>query len=211
MLTRSTDFVRAVGPVRAAMMRGAPSRVLIVLVMILAWCATPAGVLDAGQQAGEAMTQDIEVEVVTPPVYPVPVPGQETRIPLALRIINRRTTPLRFNQFDTVYLLMTDAAGTVLRMDGGRDRTRIAETISPPIAPQDSLVIERPARLLWRDDGSLRLVGDDEFGSVWYIDDIHPGSYLLQFRYENQKTRDADGPPIWTGKAATPAAEVELR
>lgn len=154
---------------------------------------------------------EVEFKVVADSVFRVPAPGGETPVELALKITNRRKTPVRFKKMDTLFVTLTGPDGRKLLMDGGRDGTVPGETISPLVAPGQSLLIDRTGRLLWAKDATLRLIGGDGFGGIWHIDGLKRGKYQLQIEYENVQVSGSSGGTVWTGKAVTPPKEVELK
>jgi hypothetical protein len=140
-----------------------------------------------------------------------PAPGEATELDLALRLTNLGAAPVRFRLLDTVSLLVTTPAGRVLELEGGRDGIRPAPELSSPIDPGASLVVERPARLVRAERGELRMEVEDEFGSLWHLADLTPGSYRLRFRYQNIESSSPESGPVWTGRVISPEKEVEIR
>ena len=150
-------------------------------------------------------------EVTGNRAWSAPDPGEETEIDLGLRITNRSNRAVGFNRFDTVSMTLSNADGAVLRMDGGRNAPRASEPVSELLEPGESFVIDRSARLAWRADGrTMRLIGSDGFGGVWYFDGLRRGTWRVQFVYENRRGKIGSGYSVWTGKAVT-WERVELR
>ena len=162
--------------------------------------------------SGPINVNGAEFQGIADAVWRVPEPGAESDINLGIRITNRRDTELRFKLFDTLRLVLISPQGKSLLYDGGRDGTKAGETVSRPLAPGESLTISRRAQLKWiRNGQSLRLIGSDDFGGIWYFDNLGPGTFELSFEYEN-KTRGPDNaPPIWIGEVRTSPLKVEIK
>jgi hypothetical protein len=153
-------------------------------------------------------------EIITDRNWHIPALEDDafTVINLQLRIVNQAATGIRFNKFDSVRLRLIAPDGKSLQFDGGRNGTRPDEEVSPLILPGKSLIISRQAKLSWRKDRkTLRLMGSDDFGGIWYFDAIGPGRYKVQVVCENQRPHTQDGYALWTGNAATPTVEVVIR
>jgi hypothetical protein len=155
---------------------------------------------------------EVEFQSMADAVWHVPERGAESDVNLGIRITNRSDTKLRVNLFDTVRIAITSPRGDSLLFDGGRNATKAGEPVSQPLAPGESLIISRRAQLKWIGDGqSLRLIGSDDFGGIWYFDRLGPGEYTLSFEYENKIKDPNDVPPIWVGKVRTSRLEVQIK
>jgi hypothetical protein len=166
-----------------------------------------------GQETAGVTSGGVLFEVITDRVWKIPpIEDREgTLVNLALRITNRTKTPLRFNKFDTVRLALFTPAGESLPFSGGRNAVRGGEGVSPPVLPGQNLAISRQARLVWLKNGTLRLIGSEEIGGIWYFDGLGPGKYKVQFIYENLKAEIGDLDAFWTGRVSTPLLEVKLK
>lgn len=155
----------------------------------------------------------IAFESRTDRVWRIPPISDKTGTPinLALRITNRAQTAFRFCRLDTVRIGIVDADGKALAFDGGRNGTAPGDPWTQLLLPQDTLEISRRARLVWLDNGTLRLVGSDDFGGIWYLDGLKPGKYTLQITHENNRSQIGEMRPIWTGMAATSHIGFVLR
>lgn len=167
----------------------------------------------AGQETAGVTSNGVLFEIVTDRVWKIPsIEDKEgTLINLVLRITNRTDAPLGFNRFDTVRLALFTPAGESLPFLGGRNAVRRSEGVPPPVLPGQDLAISRQARLVWLKNGTLRLIGSEETGGIWYFDGLGPGKYKVHFIYENLKADIGDLDAFWAGEVSTPAAEVELR
>jgi hypothetical protein len=152
-------------------------------------------------------------EIITDRVWKIPDRTDDagTGINLALRITNRTETGMRFHRLDTIRIALTAPDGKSLQFDGGRDATRPGEFVSPLVLPGQSLVISREANLVWFKHQTLRLIGSDDFGGIWYFDGLIPGKYQVRIIHENYKSEIGGMDSIWTGMAVSNAVEVELR
>jgi len=139
----------------------------------------------------------------------VPAAGRGAEIGLALEISNRGPEPLVFDLHDTVWVEMSLDGVEWRRMDGGRNGSRAAPTLSRPIAPGETLRVERPARLEARADG-VRLIGDDPFGGVWHVDAVPIGAVWFRFWYMAAPDGDR-GARVWAGDARTRPVRVRVR
>ena len=215
--------IGAVTPENRARKRLASRSCLTLLIGCAAiFCIAPSGRHDEAQNTNRLNAPNrrepeitavnaADFEVTGTRIWSAPAPGAETTIDLGLRITNRSNRAVRFNRLDTVSMTLSDPDGAVLRMDGGRNAPRAAETVSNLLAPGESLVIERSAKLLWLPDGSaLRLIGSDGFGGVWYFDGLRRTTWEFRIAYENLRAQIGSRTSVWTGKAVT-RARVELR
>ena len=164
----------------------------------------------------------IEFQAVVQARWPIPAAGEKTEIQLGLKVTNRTEKVVQINLFDTVQIVLKDATGRSLPIQGGRDRT----TYPDPriLAPAEAGTIARNASLEWLKNGDgLRIIGRDGTGGIWYIDGLKAGKYALSFEYENTEQMVRDLPnrpaphaidlkagPYWYGKVKTKEAEVEI-
>jgi hypothetical protein len=118
---------------------------------------------------------------------------------------------LRFPRFG-LRLELTDAAGHEIAFDGGGNPLKSGGAFFPELGVSQTLTIERSARLVRiKGSESLRLIGTDDRGGVWYFDGLKPGSYRLRFAYENH-TPAADGETaVWQGSAKTSPLAIAIR
>jgi hypothetical protein len=65
--------------------------------------------------------------------------------------------------------------------------------------------------LVWLKNGTLRLIGSEEIGGIWYFDGLSPGRYKVQFVYENPQAEIGGLDTFWTGSVSTPLLGVELK
>lgn len=155
----------------------------------------------------------VDFEVLTDPVWSVPTRNieSETEINLALRIINNTEKVTRIHLFDTIRIAIEDQDGNSLVFDGGRNGTTPGEIVSDPINPGKDLIISRLSILKWHTQNTLRLMGSDDFGGVWYFDGLRTGRYRVQLIHENQRREIGKFQSVWTGTGKTKAIEIEIR
>jgi len=173
------------------------------------------GPLPVGQREGKVQSPKV---VVGPLVFEGeadvewarPPRGKASEIHLELRITNTGSTPVRVALIDNLSLRLRPVDGSELKYLYARDFTSNAAAISPPLPPGQSLVLSRPGRLEWQEDGSLRLSGTDVFGGTWWFDGLRDGRYLLGFEYENREDTDDNVVRPWCGKAETPRVAVSI-
>lgn len=171
-------------------------------------CAGPSPPTPSERPAHDPDSQ-VAIEALGDSEVLMPGVGETTELELALRLTNLGSMPIRFRLLDTVSILVRDPEGRVHRLEGGRDGTRAAPELSPPVAPGRSLVIDRPARLR-RTAEELRLEVEDEFGSRWLLTGLVAGTHGVSFVYENQPSSDeVEG--VWIGTATSPEKEVLIR
>ena len=166
---------------------------------------------DVGKRRATTSLEQIQFEVLADAIFSAPQRGERSLIDISLRITNHRDEALRFSSFDTITISLTDPEGRVLPADGGRDGTRPGTPLSSPVQPGESLLMSRAAELVWTEETNLRLVGDDGFGGIWYVDGLRYGVHALRVSYQNRSSRGAGDTPIWTGKAIIPNLNVEVK
>ena len=161
----------------------------------------------------ETLLHEVGFRLIVDPVWslsPARIESVSTGF-VSLHMTNRSSRVLHFNRFDTLRLTLSDAQGRVYLLDGGRDATRPAPAISPPIQPGASHEIRLPAELVRMPGGQgLRWLGAEDFGGIWYFDDLTPGTYFLMGIYENDRSRIGEGEPVWTGRVETPVCVLKI-
>jgi len=114
----------------------------------------------------------------------LPETGRSAEIELALEVTNRGDHPLRLKLLDTIRFRLIASDGRTIPYQFARDSTSREGRRSPSIAPGQSFVVSRPARLERRPDDSLRLSGPDGFGGLWWFEGLRPGTYSLNFEID---------------------------
>lgn len=186
------------------------------------WALLGRGAEQGVSHASEAQVESepvrvngVDLQAVADARWRMPEHGAEREADLGLRVTNRTDKPLPFNLFDTVWVRMNNAAGKALQMDGGRNGTRRL----PPLLVEvgKSQTVSRKAKLVWGNDrASLRLIGYDGTGGVWYFDALGPGKYTIRFDCENTQEApvpqpgEAPAPPYWIGQATTQPVTIEI-
>jgi hypothetical protein len=184
-----------------------------------------------GGRKGEARVvrvDGVEFEGVADRKWRIPVPGkaktlklpngstainpaasEAVNVKLGLRLTNRNSKDLLFQDFHHVPLTLTSANGQEVPCSFGRDRTRLA----PPIRVKggQSATLSLPAHLQWRQNQPdtepvLCLIGDLRDGSFWAFKELCPGKYTVRLTYESHEQE----PEGWSGKVTTNAGQVEL-
>jgi hypothetical protein len=142
------------------------------------------------------------------------VPGKgandATTIDMQLIIMNNTLSKVALYLLDTVSIEMKTADGANIPMDGGRDI--IFKSAAPIIyiEPGKSYQLSRSGSLSWAKAGSiLRLIGYDDFGGVWYFEDLHRGNYLIRVVYENTKN-EVNGIKLWRGRGVTNSIGIQI-
>lgn len=129
---------------------------------------------------------------------------QPTEIEIALLLTNNTRRPTRFWIMDRVEIGLSDAEGTAVPCDGGRNQTRPGKAISELIDPGDTLEIAFRGKLTQTERGKRwTLRGDDGFGGTWIFKDLRPGAYHVQLHYRNDKAGRDASEPLWIGEVAT--------
>ena len=170
-------------------------------------------------------TNDIQVELIVPPVLVIPENNSSSRTPvkLMLKITNNLQVPIRFPMFDPLVMLflkMRDTTGTYLRSGAFRGMLLNSERYDCPVAmPDQTVTFAIDSELFWRDN-KLVLESQDRLGGVWYFEDVRPGTYQMQAKYTGRRTTAfCDNPGeneprltegIWTGKATSPFVEFQV-
>lgn len=170
-------------------------------------------------------TNDIEVELIVPPVLVIPENNSSSRTPvrLVLKITNHLQVPIRFPMFDPLVMLflkIRDTTGTYLRSGAFRGMLLNSERYDCPVAmPDQTVTFEIDSELFWRDN-KLVLESQDRLGGVWYFEDVRPGTYQMQAKYTGRRTTAfCDNPGeneprltegMWTGKATSPFVEFQV-
>ena len=151
--------------------------------------------------------------LVTDHLWIIPDHGDERAITLSLEITNVAPQKQRFHLLDTVYVVLRDRVGNVLRLDGGRFHLLNRGACTPPLAQGESYRIDYlDAKLCWDRQGKLRLQGQDGFGGVWFYTDLSPGHYWLFASYVNELVLHQKGVvPLWLGKATSNAVRVRVK
>ncbi|MBD2485119.1 hypothetical protein H6G57_24320 [Planktothrix sp. FACHB-1365] len=184
-------------------------------------------------------TNDNAVEVdgiwfeILVPERVLPIPEKEfgfpTPVKIGLRITNQKPTPIRLNRFDPQIVLgLRIVTENGLPVDGEAARgmflgLRREQLTCPLLQSGKSVTFFLDANLYWQDN-LLHLGGTDGLGGGWDFKDLKPGTYKIQFLYNNSSavnycrdlTQDrktsipqrVEG--LWTGQATTPFVEVRL-
>jgi hypothetical protein len=144
----------------------------------------------------------------------LPDSSRAADLELALEITNLGDHPVQFRLLNALQFRLLAPGGTTVRYQSARDATPREGHFSPSIAPGQSFVITRSARLERQSDGSLRLSGIDGFGGLWWFEGLHPGTYTFEFEFDNDDDDDVksdDKSPHWRGHARIPAITLAIR
>jgi hypothetical protein len=167
----------------------------------------PPAALDRGKGRKESKAVTVEgvaFQAYVQGPFVAPPPGESRPVELGLRITNSTDGALTFALMDKVWLVLETEDGRVLRMIGGRDKTRAYPPVS--IAAGQSYDVPRAGRLETLElRAGLRLAGTDPSGFAWRFDGLRPGTYVLSVRYEGENAGKC-----WPGKAVTEGVEFAL-
>jgi len=174
----------------------------------------------------------IRFEIIVPErVWIIPEKHSSSAIPvkIGLRITNQKPTPIRLMRFDPSIVLglgIVRADGLPVKGEAARGMflgLRKEQLTCPLLLSGKSVTFFLDANLYWRDN-LLHLGGTDGLGGGWDFEVLKPGTYKIQFLYNNSSgvlfcydlTQDPKTSPprrvegLWTGQAATPFVEVRL-
>jgi len=192
-----------------------------------------AGLISVESTDSNAVEVDgIRFEILMPErvwVIPEKEFGFPTPVKIGLHITNQRPTSIRLTQFDPAIVLGLGIVGTNgLPVRGGAARgmflgLKREQLTCPLLQSGKSVTFFLDANLYWRDN-LLHLGGTDGLGGGWDFEDLKPGTYNVQFGYNNSSavaschdlTQDpkTTAPQIiqglWTGRVVTPFVEVRL-
>jgi RNA polymerase sigma factor (sigma-70 family) len=140
-----------------------------------------------------------DFEVTTEKVWHMPpAAGKMQPIDIRLRIVNRGTTEVTFNLFDTITPILKTPDGKEHELHSVRKGTGPAQPIR--VAPGKSVNVAYSGTLDLLNDGkTARLSGGDLSGGMWSFDGIKPGKYTLRLAYANQ----TPGSSYWLGTVKT--------
>ena len=170
-------------------------------------------------------SDEIQVELVFPPVLLVPEKDSSSATPvkLSLNITNNTSAPIRLARFDPFFMLtleMREKSGRVLGHKGAKGIPLNTERIDCPFAmPSETVTFFLEGELVWKEN-KLVLGGQDSLGGSWYFDDVRPGTYIVRAHYnggrpiamcEDPETGIADlTEGMWTGEATSPFVEFQV-
>ena len=155
---------------------------------------------------------NLDFRLVTDNTWKVPgnEPNDATKVNMHLIITNNTLSKVALYLLDTVSIEVKTNAGATIPMEGGRNG--ILKSVAPIgyIEPGKNLQISRSGSLSWATAYSiLRLTGSDEFGGMWYFDDLHKGNYLIRVIYENTKHK-VNGVRLWRGRVVTNSIGIRI-
>jgi len=174
------------------------------------------------QTSKPVKADNLEFQIVSSTIWPMParigksppeIPAGESPVQFQLRVTNHGNKEVRLLLIAGIPILQsTDGKELPVRMLGNN------HICLPKLLSLDAgktVTIKRCSQLsTYRTGSSLRLVWEDEFGTVSEIEGLKPGKYLLRLQYNTR--RHADGwtwvkeSGAWFGDVRTAEVPVEI-
>jgi probable HAF family extracellular repeat protein len=132
----------------------------------------------------------------------------QTAVYLAVRLTNRSDRTFRFRFMDTFLPLLRVPTGKELQTNASQPPHSFGTIQSPPLAPGQSFVLMRAAKLACTKDSVDLLCTMMDMGAT--VEGLRPGSYAVRLAFSS----DDQGFPeteFWYGGAITPPVIIEIR
>jgi hypothetical protein len=132
-----------------------------------------------------------------------PPVGQDT-VEVQLHIRNCTSHGILFSVFDTFGIILKDAAGHVIKAEGGRDATLRVKPVF--LDANGSYCLSRKAILQWKEAGSREFTYWDGTGSWCIYGPLAAGQYSLSFwckSSQNPASSKKETSAVWHGGVET--------
>lgn len=151
------------------------------------------------------------------PVLTIPpnLPGAETAVKLGIRATNNTSTAFRFQQLDSLDLILIGDDGKEIKFRSDLMRLLVGKGPNYYLAqPRDSALFVLDGMLSWHLN-KLLLAIPNQAGGFYYFYDLKPGTYHLGLIYHVSALRATNLKEqvlekVWTGWIALPFVDLHL-